>query len=118
MSSILHLQNGDWKQVESSAKPVLVDFWAEWCGPCRMLAPTFEKLAQHFGDEITFAKVDVDELPDVAGRYGVRSIPTLILFRQGKVAETVVGLESYQELAAMLARYVPQPARPPVAGAR
>jgi thioredoxin len=118
MSSILHIQNGDWQQVESSAKPVLVDFWAQWCGPCRMLAPTFEKLAQNFGNDITFAKVDVDELPDLAGRYGVRSIPTLILIRQGKVAETVVGLECYQELAEMLARYVEQPARPEVAGAR
>ncbi len=118
MSSILHIQNGDWQQVESSAKPVLVDFWAEWCGPCRMLAPTFEKLAQNFGNDITFAKVDVDELPDLAGRYGVRSIPTLILIREGKVVETAVGLQSYQKLAEMLARYVQQPARPGAAVAR
>ncbi len=118
MSSILHIQNGDWQQVEGSAKPVLVDFWAEWCGPCRMLAPTFEKLAQDFGNDITFAKVDVDELPDLAGRYGVRSIPTLILIREGKVAETVVGLAPYQKLADMLARYVQQPTRPLVSGAR
>ncbi|PYV32192.1 MAG: hypothetical protein DMG22_14220 [Acidobacteria bacterium] len=79
MSLILHIQNGDWQQVESSTKPVLVDFWAEWCGPCLMLAPTFEKLAQNFGNDISFAKVNVDEFPDLAGRYGVRSIPTLIL---------------------------------------
>ncbi len=118
MSLILHIQNGDWQQVESSTKPVLVDFWAEWCGPCLMLAPTFEKLAQNFGNDISFAKVNVDEFPDLAGRYGVRSIPTLILIRQGKVAETVVGLESYHELSEMLARYVQQRARPEVAGAR
>jgi thioredoxin len=118
MSEILHVQNGDWKRVETSAKPVLVDFTAEWCGPCRMLAPTFEKLAQNFGNDITFAKVDVDELPEVAGRYAVRSIPTLILFREGKVIERVVGLESYDGLATMLARYVQQPSRPPVAQAR
>ncbi len=110
MASILHIKNGDWKQVETSAKPVLVDFWAEWCGPCRMLAPTFEKLAQNFGNDVTFAKVNVDELPEVAGQYAVRSIPTLILFRDGRVAETIVGLTSYDKLAGMLRRHVPQAA--------
>jgi thioredoxin len=118
MASILHVQNGDWKQVETNAKPVLVDFWAEWCGPCRMLAPTFEKLARNFENDITFAKVDVDELPEVAGRYAVRSIPTLILFRDGNVAERIVGLTSYDQLAQMLGRYVHQTARPGVAEAR
>jgi thioredoxin len=104
--------------VETSAKPVLVDFWAEWCGPCRMIAPTFEKLAQNFGNDITFAKLNVDELPEVAGRYAVRSIPTLILFRDGNVAERVVGLTSYDQLAEMLRRYAPQTAPPNGAGTR
>ncbi len=100
--------------METSSKPVLVDFWAEWCGPCRMIAPTFEKLARNFANEITFAKVDVDELPEVASRYAVRSIPTLILFRGGNVAERVVGLTSYEQLAQMLRPYVQTTARPGV----
>ena len=69
MGDIKYVQQGDWQNVESSTKPVLVDFWAEWCLPCRMLAPTFERLAATYGDEISFAKVNVDELPEVAGQY-------------------------------------------------
>ena len=118
MGEILHLKDGDWKQVETSAKPVLVDFWAEWCGPCRMLAPTFEKLARSFENDFSFAKVNVDELPEVAGRYAVRSIPTLMLFRDGQVAETVVGLSSYDQLAEMLRRHVPESLRSGVSTAR
>lgn len=118
MSAILHVQNGDWKRVETSAKPVLVDFWAEWCGPCRMIAPTFEKLARNFENDITFAKVDVDELPEVTSRYAVRSIPTLILFQEGNVAERVVGLTSYDKLAEILRRHVQPTARPGVTEAR
>jgi len=83
-----------------------VDFWAEWCSPCRMLTPTFEKLAEKYGNEITFAKVNVDELPDLAGKYAVRSIPTLLLMRQGNVLEQVVGTRSYDELARILDRHL------------
>jgi thioredoxin 1 len=106
MGNIVHVQQGEWQSVESSTKPVLVDFWAEWCPPCRMLAPTFEKLAATYGDEISFAKVNVDELPEVAGQYGIRSIPTLLLLREGKVLEMLVGARPYQDLACVLDRYV------------
>ncbi len=106
MENILHVQQGGWQAVESSTKPVLVDFWAEWCAPCRMLSPTFDKLAANYGSEIMFAKVNVDELPDLAGKLGIRSIPTLILFREGKVVEQLVGSRSYDDLARVLDRYV------------
>jgi thioredoxin 1 len=106
MNSVLHVQQGEWQRVESSDKPVFVDFWAEWCTPCRMLAPIFEKLAEKYGNEITFAKINVDELPDVAGKYAVRSIPTLLLLRQGNVLEQVVGTRSFDELARILDRHL------------
>ena len=102
MGNIMHVQQGDWQAVESSTKPVLVDFWAEWCAPCRLLAPTFERLAANYGNEISFAKVNVDDLPDVAIQYGIRSIPTLLLLRKGEVVEEIVGVLSYQDLARVL----------------
>ncbi len=106
MKDILYVQQDNWCEVESSSKPVLVDFWAEWCPPCRMLAPTFEKLAANYGDQITFAKVNVDELPEVAGQYGIRSIPTLLLLRDGEVLEELVGARPYQDLARVLDRHL------------
>src|SRR5208283_5894363 len=106
MGEILYVQQCNWQEVESSAKPVLVDFWAEWCPPCRMLAPTFEKLAANYGHEISFAKVNVDELPEVACQYGIRSIPTLLLLRDGQVLEELVGARPYQDLARMLDRHL------------
>ena len=106
MGEIKYIQQGDWPGVQSSAKPVLVDFWAEWCAPCRMLAPTFEKLAENYGHEISFAKVNVDELPEVASQYGIRSIPTLLLLRDGEVVEELVGARPYQDLARVLERYL------------
>jgi len=75
-----------------SAKPVLVDFWAVWCGPCRQVAPIVESLAKKWGDRITVAKLNVDDVPSVAERYGIMSIPTLMLFKGGQVVERVVGL--------------------------
>jgi len=102
MGNIRHVRQGDWQDVESSTKPVLVDFWAEWCPPCRMLAPTFEKLAANYGNEVSFAKVNVDEVPEVAFQYGIRSIPTLLLLRGGEVVEEIVGARSYQDLARVL----------------
>ena len=105
MDKVLHCQPADWQGIESSAKPVFLDFWADWCGPCRMLGPTFERLAEKFGEQVTFAKINVDELPDVANKFAVRSIPTLVLLQNGNVVERLVGLRSEQELAEVLSRY-------------
>jgi thioredoxin 1 len=106
VDNILHVQKDQWSALESSAKPVFVDFWAEWCAPCRMLGPTFEKLAQKYGNEVTFAKVNVDELPELAAKLGIRSIPTLLLLRDGKVIEQLAGTRSYDDLERVLERHV------------
>jgi thioredoxin 1 len=72
-------------------KPVLVDFWAEWCGPCRMIAPALEELAEELGEKVNIVKLDIDENPDAPTKYGVRGIPTMILFKNGQPAATQVG---------------------------
>ena len=77
--------------VLDSSKPVLVDFWAEWCGPCKQIAPSLEEIGNELGDKLTIAKVNVDENPQTPGQYGIRGIPTLMLFKDGKVAATKVG---------------------------
>lgn len=106
MESVMHVQAGDWPALETSAKLVFLDFWADWCGPCRMLGPTFERLAEKYTETVTFAKVNVDELPDIANKFAVRSIPTLVLLQSGNVLETLVGLRSEQELTQVLSRFV------------
>lgn len=78
-------------EVLKASGPVLVDFWAEWCGPCKMLAPSLETIAENLGGKVTIAKVNIDENPHSPTKYGVRSIPTLILFKDGQVAATKVG---------------------------
>ncbi|MBJ7444420.1 MAG: thioredoxin TrxA [Sphingobium sp.] len=77
--------------VIDSDKPVLVDFWAEWCGPCKMIGPALEEISDELGEKITIAKVNIDENPDAPGQYGVRGIPTMILFKNGEPAATKVG---------------------------
>lgn len=105
MDKVLHVEAADWPKIETSTKPVFVDFWAEWCGPCKALGPTFERLAEKYGEQVTFAKVNVDDLPEVANQFGIRSIPTLVLLQGGQVVERLVGLRPEAELARLLDRY-------------
>ena len=79
------------EQVLKADTPVLVDFWADWCAPCKMIAPIVEELATEYDGQVRFAKVDVDANPEAATKYGVRSIPTLLLFKNGQAVEQVVG---------------------------
>src|SRR5207237_2399945 len=88
--------------VLKSDRPVLVDFWAEWCAPCRMLAPTVAAVAEHYGDTASVVKLNVDDNPSTAQRYGIKGIPTLILFRDGKEVERVVGATSKEWITKMI----------------
>ncbi len=90
------------KDVIQSELPVLVDFYATWCGPCRMLAPALDQVANAYAGRAKILKVDVDESPELATQYGINAVPTLILFHQGKPAQTLMGMQSPKQLAAAL----------------
>lgn len=90
------------ESVIKNDKPVLVDFWAEWCSPCRMLTPVVDQIAQDYEGRAVVGKINIDGEPDLAGRYGVMSIPTLIVFKGGEVAGKSVGVVSKDKIAAML----------------
>jgi len=85
-------------EVLQSRIPVLVDFWAQWCGPCRMVAPVVEELAEEYEGRISFGKVDVDQNPKIASQFGIMSIPTLILFKDGKPISNIVGFRPKDQL--------------------
>jgi thioredoxin 1 len=94
------------KEVLQSEKPILVDFWAEWCAPCRMLAPTIDAIAEQFGEAAGVVKVNVDDNTATAQRYGIKGIPTLILFSAGKEVERVVGATSKESISRMIQKHV------------
>jgi thioredoxin 1 len=94
------------EEVLNSSKPVLVDFWADWCGPCKMLAPVVEKLAMQFASSANFVKLNTDQNPEVAGKYGISGIPCLILFKDGKEIDRFVGFDPGPRITAMLNKHV------------
>ena len=98
-------------EVLSASQPVLVDFWAEWCGPCRMIAPALEELSDELGERVSIVKLNIDENPDVPTKYGVRGIPTMILFKGGEVAATKVGAEPKSRIHGWLEEQLRSPAR-------
>ena len=90
--NVLHVTSGNWEsEVLKSEKPVFVDFWAEWCGPCRMVGPVVEQIAQTHSDKIKVVKLNVDENQDIAMKYGIQSIPSLMVFNKGKEINRTVG---------------------------
>ena len=104
-ANILTLTDGNFAQeVTSSSQPVLVDFWAEWCGPCKMIAPLLDELASEYDGRVKIGKVNIDDHQNLATQHGIRAIPTLLVFKNGEVAEQIVGARSKRDLKASLDR--------------
>jgi thioredoxin 1 len=101
--NILTLTSENFQQhVLKSPTPILVDFWAEWCGPCKMIAPILDELADEYSGRVSIGKVNIDDQQTLASQFGVRAIPTLLLFQNGEVAEQIVGLRSKRDLKASM----------------
>jgi len=106
-TATVKLTDANFKQeVLENKQPVLVDFWADWCGPCHMIAPAIEELAEDFTGRAKIAKLNVDESQQIAAQYGIRSIPTLLLFKDGQLVDQMVGAAPKQQIAARLEKYM------------
>lgn len=106
-ADVMNIGDGEFKrEVLDSSTPVLVDFWATWCAPCRVIAPVVEQLATEYRGKVKFTKMNIDDNQDTPQQYGIRSIPTLLLFKSGKVVEQIVGAVPKNRLEAAIAKVV------------
>ncbi|CAN1268415.1 Thioredoxin M-type, chloroplastic [Linum perenne] len=105
--AVIPVTEKDWdKMVIASDIPVLVDFWAPWCGPCRMIAPVIDELAKEYAGKISCYKVNTDESPNIASQYGIRSIPTVLFFNKGEKKESIIGAVPKSTLSSTLEKYI------------
>ncbi len=106
-NAVIHIDDDDFETlVIQSKKPALVDFWADWCQPCHMMAPTVEALAKEYGDRLLVAKLDVDANPMTTAKYGIRGIPALLLFKDGQLVERIVGVKPKEEIARSIEQHL------------
>ena len=99
MADLLHVTDGNFEEeIVKADIPAMVDFWAEWCGPCKMVGPTVEALAKEYEGKVKIAKMNVDENRETPAKFGIRNIPTLILFKDGEVAQTIIGAQTKDHL--------------------
>ncbi|HJL65838.1 MAG: thioredoxin TrxA [Arenicellales bacterium] len=107
MSEIVHVSDDSFEEdVLNSSEPVLIDYWAEWCSPCKMIAPVLDEIAGEYGGRLKIAKLNIDENPQTPPKYGIRGIPTLMLFKNGNVEGTKVGNASKSQLTAFIDEHI------------
>jgi len=104
--ALIKVEDSNFKETIAKEGVVLVDFWAPWCGPCKMIAPVLEEMNAQLGDQLTIAKINVDDNPETPGAYGIMSIPTLKLFKDGKEVSTTVGFRPLQDMLAWVQPYL------------
>ncbi|HKL93863.1 MAG TPA: thioredoxin [Clostridia bacterium] len=105
MSIVLTKENFD-TTIENSAKPVLVDFWATWCGPCKMLGPIIEEISVDYKDKAVVAKLNVDDEGEIAEKFGIMSIPSVLIFKNGQLVEKMIGFRKKEQIAAIIDKYL------------
>ncbi|MBK65925.1 MAG: thioredoxin [Chloroflexi bacterium] len=107
MSNVIELNDSNFEnEVVKSDLPVLVDFWAEWCGPCKMIAPSVEKISEEYSDKLKVGKLDVDSNPNISSTFGIRSIPTLLIFKNGTPVDQIVGAVSKEAISSKVDNHI------------